>query len=495
MIIGNGMSDLSKSHTKLKEENKRLSVAIDQMTAKLGMSIDMNNILSQSFDRLKQECGKPLSFMYPEYELHQQFTGENSRLRSQILVLEEQISGLEAESSRLRHTLKDQMDALGEKGFQYHGLAPEELVAINDFARNIREGKVDLPLNDRSQALLKENQALKEDLHVIELKLERYEREFPLATTEGGRHAVKSGYTDNTGGDEEGTLKSDIQRLLNENNELQSRVMSLQQTLTNEPLLITPAGQGMFDIATLLHRNSSSLLPTLGPHSSAQSAGSSPLLEPSTAQGKAFLQANLLQLNLPPEEWTSDVIRIYKQLIQCLEEIYIRDEELDENKRLIDTMETTLLTVKQHNAALYYDFSLKCDQWKTREEQYKQQSIELHAENDDYKRKLTRIQDIIDLIQRDDPSSLETKLTELNRKLLIYEVNEATLSRKYTSLQESYTQENIKRIKLETDFIEMETVLKKRVLYLEERKAHAVYQLGLAQTRAMKSIPQVSIYV
>jgi hypothetical protein len=90
---------------------------------------------------------------------------------------------------------------LGEDGFKYAGMSPEMLVKVfscnislsldqvNEFATGLREGKFELPLDDRSAILLKENRSssfvskfishrkLKEDIKILTLKNERYELE------------------------------------------------------------------------------------------------------------------------------------------------------------------------------------------------------------------------------------------------------------------------------------------------------------------------------
>jgi hypothetical protein len=83
---------------------------------------------------------------------------------------------------------------LGEQGFKYAGLDSEMLMKINEFAMNLKDGNVDLPLNDQSIILLKELKLLKDEKKIMILKLERYEREIsgsfgtggPVAPIEGG---------------------------------------------------------------------------------------------------------------------------------------------------------------------------------------------------------------------------------------------------------------------------------------------------------------------
>lgn len=56
---------------------------------------------------------------------------------------------------------------------------------------------------------------------------------------------------------------------------------------------------------------------------------------PPGIQGKEALKWRLRRLNLPPEEWANDVKDIYAQLVEALEQIRVREEELDEHEQLV----------------------------------------------------------------------------------------------------------------------------------------------------------------
>lgn len=51
--------------------------------------------------------------------------------------------------------MRSSSSSIGQDGFKYAGMLPEQLVKVNDFAMNLKEGRVDLPLDDQSRALLK----------------------------------------------------------------------------------------------------------------------------------------------------------------------------------------------------------------------------------------------------------------------------------------------------------------------------------------------------
>lgn len=142
------------------------------------------------------------------------------------------------------------------------------------------------------------------------------------------------------------------------------------------------------------------------------------LAGPTTPHGKQLLTRNLSQMNLPPEEWAHEVRDLNGQLVECLEQLYEREQELEEQQATIEGLEDTLVSSKQQLAALYYDFAKRCETWESREKEYKQASVQLHNERDDLQLRLRRIQEILDVVQKEDKDTLEAKLKELNRKVV-----------------------------------------------------------------------------
>ena len=82
---------------------------------------------------------------------------------------------------------------------------------------------------------------------------------------------------------------------------------------------------------------------------------------PNTPHGKNLMQSTMHQLNLPPEEWANDVKDLNSQLIECLEQLYDRENELQQQQIIISSLEENLISVKQQTTALYYDYTKKSD--------------------------------------------------------------------------------------------------------------------------------------
>ena len=64
---------------------------------------------------------------------------------------------------------------------------------------------------------------------------------------------------------------------------------------------------------------------------------------PTTPHGRTLLAKNLSHLNLPPEEWAQEVKDLNGQLVECLEQLYEREEELEEQKSTVNSLEENLV--------------------------------------------------------------------------------------------------------------------------------------------------------
>ena len=102
--------------------------------------------------RLKAEAGRPEDFWYPEMALREALEGESAGLRSRVAEQERQIEALEGEQHRLLRALRDNAARISEKGVRFLGLDPDQLLQVNAFATQLRDG-VAMPLDDKSRAL------------------------------------------------------------------------------------------------------------------------------------------------------------------------------------------------------------------------------------------------------------------------------------------------------------------------------------------------------
>lgn len=121
--------------------------------------------LTEIARRLARETGK-----YPEdVDIFRVFNADELLAKHASLVeqykmdnqtLEKQVEELQADRVRLMRELRVNARQLGEDGLFYFGLTGDQMRLVNEFAENLRHGRVDLPEKDESSALRKQTEQL-----------------------------------------------------------------------------------------------------------------------------------------------------------------------------------------------------------------------------------------------------------------------------------------------------------------------------------------------
>lgn len=110
---------------------------------------------------LREMAGVPENYGFDLNEIKLVEKQKIEEYRGRIRRLEEEVEELEKERVDLRYRLRNMSTLYGEKGLRFYNLTADQMKLVDDFARNLREGRVDLPLNDRSRELLREVERLK----------------------------------------------------------------------------------------------------------------------------------------------------------------------------------------------------------------------------------------------------------------------------------------------------------------------------------------------
>ena len=497
---------------KLKQDNRRLGIALEQVTRRLGEAIDGNGILMHAYEKLRKSSGsKEEENPLDNPDLKLEVLGDNARLRAMLQEQELQIEALEADAVRVRRALQNQAGSIGEQGFRFGGMDADMLLQVNDYATSLREGRAGgVPVEPRLSNVLKENRKLKEDLTSLQSRLE-------LTEVEGGVLSNAASSSPLAESQLKG-LRDDMKRLLSENGELKNRLGLMQDeliVLLNRKLSMDERDRGGMSAAimasneALLGHLEDMKLTQRIPEQLNLPQPLSPVNQgngmegisktgrrhgalqgrPQTAQGNSLLAQSLLAFNLPPEEWAEEVKVVNAELVEALEQLFEREAELTVQQRAIQDLETTLIAVKQQTAALYYDFGKRSESWRVREKQLKAESATLNSEKEDLLLRLKRAEETLALLQKEDPAAVETKLREQSKRLAIYEVNEAILSRRYTAQADQLKEELQRRQDTQLELAETQAVLKRRVLYLEACKTRQGSRLEQLEERLLHVVP------
>ena len=260
-----GWDEILYSNNKLKNDIRVALQEVERTSNKLSSVMDANGLLHVAFEKLKVEAGKPADFTYPEYELQEEQKVATARLEAEAMQLEEQLISLDEENMKLRKALKASAGSFAASGFKFAGMRPEDLIKVNEFAQNLRDGKVELPESDKTVEMTRELRRLREDRATLQQKVEDLEKGGAVAS--GVRPTVSS-----TGGSGTlpadsaavGGLQEDIRKLLLENSELRSRMANMQSEVVG--LIRNQAGHTIEhteSISAVMHANNETVLSEL----------------------------------------------------------------------------------------------------------------------------------------------------------------------------------------------------------------------------------------
>ncbi len=218
---------------------------------------------------------------------------------------------------------------------------------------------------------------------------------------------------------------------------------------------------------------------------------------PMTTQGRSMLKSQLRKLRLPPEDWAEEVSALMNQFVYALEQLEGRERELDENSELMRRYEDHLKSIRAQVSALYAEHAEKSAESAAEASKLRKTIEGLEEERDTLSTRVMRMSELVNAQKQaetgEDPSAPGRLLRDLNRRAIIHEVNEQTLTRRFTSVKEQYELEKARCEKAEPEAIEANAEIRKRVVYLEEFKSGALDRLQRMQCYIDESVPRYEL--
>jgi hypothetical protein len=149
---------------------------IARLTSQAALQLDSYDCLEEIARRLAERAGyargTDVWTLYPDTaELKSAIASSVERMRSANVELSRQNDALEEQRAKLLRQLRVHAENTGDKALRYYGLAPEQLFLVNEFAENLRNGTVEIPVNDRTLELLETVRALRGSVKDLEEQL------------------------------------------------------------------------------------------------------------------------------------------------------------------------------------------------------------------------------------------------------------------------------------------------------------------------------------
>ena len=194
-------------------DRKRMLVSLGERDDKILFLIKKIQVLSEDIDDTVIEVN--------DTAIEEMLQYEESSLRGQNKELLLQVDTIETERNSLMKRMRENAAQVSEKGFRLLGLSSENMQHVLDFASKLKEGRLELPLNDISSELKSEVASLKlvrqSDLYTTD----RLEREIEQLKLGQGYDEIKMLK-------ELGHLRKSLMDIQVQNNDLQSKLLEPQ---------------------------------------------------------------------------------------------------------------------------------------------------------------------------------------------------------------------------------------------------------------------------
>ncbi len=182
---GNGLTEMAQCQKKLEADIRRREVDFQRCLLDVNQKNDRIGTLERLCEAMKDKMVSSCHDVDTE-ELETIIKVEEHGLRGQNTELSKQVEALEEERNALLQRLRKNAAMISEDGIRFLGLSSEQMVLLVEFANNLKEGNIDLPLDNRSTELSAELKSLKVTRQSDLMCIERLEREIETLKTMKG---------------------------------------------------------------------------------------------------------------------------------------------------------------------------------------------------------------------------------------------------------------------------------------------------------------------
>ncbi|CAJ1425002.1 unnamed protein product, partial [Effrenium voratum] len=417
---------------------------------------------------------KPEQLKLQDWKLKDKVT--SAKAQAVARQLEKDLAELETERGKLKARLRQMAELAAEKVSLLHDLQPEEMLQLEEIAARMRQGKLELPLDDQSSRLKEERDELKRRLAMkdrevaehVDRKVEEVLKK--QGTTKDLEAKLAAAERDHD------TLKSSLEAYQAAYQELQGGGEA-RVALPGMPGLPRPGR------------------PPPPPPPGAHFGLAVPAVLPKIPGMQPLAWSSLLQaaLQLPPELADGSpetVCSLYCQVVEALEELarerQLRSslgEEVTEFQKKYDK-----LLAEQE--VLYKDFFARRDQWLSEKKDLEERlSIQGNLLTDSLKKcevQESQLQTWQQLSSGGAPELREELMAAMARVAAL-EQNESVLSRKYEAEKQNHAIVKEAFDTMQRDFLEREGFLKERLSKATLAKRRSGNALRIAR-RKMQSM-------
>lgn len=425
--VGESLKDLQKDRNYTESLRRELEQANHNWTT---LSKQAEDIVAEN--RVLREMAKvPENYGFDLNEIKLVEKQKIEEYRGRITRLEEEVEELEKERTQLRYKLRNLSTLYGEKGLRFHQLTAEQMKLVDEFALNLREGRVEIPLNDRSKELLLDIERLKAQIQILE--------------SNSFGQKMTTGISDE--------ILDEIRR---ENGELKELLMKLFSGMTPTT-----------DEKAVIQRHGLQLPPVPIPNALGE-----------YQDGFSYRFNSKMPV---PEIWTGepkrDMAAMQLQIIELLELISRRDEEDKITTIELDQFRSKLREILLIQQELYKEYAHDLNKWQEDRKHFEENYENVLQELREARAQVAVYTDMAKTIQAENSNSQKARIVDMSTRIALLEVNLLRLSRKYECLQSEEKDLRQAYHSFEAEHAEKDVIVQRRIGKLKEWRVSATYQL------------------
>ncbi|KAG8439537.1 hypothetical protein GDO86_005659 [Hymenochirus boettgeri] len=198
-------------------------------------------------------------------------------------------------------------------------------------------------------------------------------------------------------------------------------------------------------------------------------------------------------VNLPqgmPLSSTNLVNSLNEYVLNLLQEIESKEKSVLKLEEALEEYKRKCAVIRHQQGLFYKEYISEQESWKMEFEKVKEDNTRLNSEKELDMLQIKEYTSLIDALQMD-PDELKKRISEASRKIIVLRVNEKSITRRYTTLQEMEQHLRKENGKMKNEISEMEAAVAERIEYLQRYKEIAAFKIAALQ-KALDDSAQLS---
>ncbi|NXF97424.1 CE290 protein, partial [Eubucco bourcierii] len=175
-------------------------------------------------------------------------------------------------------------------------------------------------------------------------------------------------------------------------------------------------------------------------------------------------------------------------LIHLVQELENKEQLLKQLEDAMEGYKRKFAVIRHQQGLLYKEYQSQKESWQKESEEMKEEKKKLEEQKEQDATKLKAYSNLLSALQMD-PDETKKALAENNRKITVLQVNERSLTRRYTTVLEAERHLRKENEKLKAEITQMEAAVMGRIGDLQRFKEMASFKIAALQKALDGSVP------